>query len=154
MAILARDDYVNYVLKRAPKTEWREVILLVVGELSKASAERTTKLIQRLADLKNDPTPYHHLVLAVELRATPDRLCVEAKVATEIQNRLKGKLESERPVWSKMFGKLTVKSWIEERGKVIEALARSGSGYWTMPHGEPGMDHDSVGRVFWMGGDR
>lgn len=152
LAVLARDDYVDYLLKRTPKTWWREATLLAVGQLSTLSQERTTKIIQRIADLKTEPTPYHNLVLAVEALHDAGPTRVDGKVATEIQARLKRELERERPVWLKMLGKLTVKGWVEERGKVIEALVRSGVGYWSLPYGEPEWITIPAGE-FWMGGD-
>jgi formylglycine-generating enzyme required for sulfatase activity len=149
-AILKRDDCVKYTLKRTPETWWREVILLAVGQLSTDNPERMTKLIQRIADLKTGPTRYHNLVLALEALHNAGTPRLDDKTVKEIKVRLQKKLEGERPTWSKLLGDLTVKGWVEERGKVIEALARSGTGYWSLPYGEPEWITVPAGE-FWMG---
>ena len=50
LAVAAQDDYIGYTLARAHDPWWREVILLEAGFLSTQSKERTTKLIQAIAD--------------------------------------------------------------------------------------------------------
>ena len=66
LAVAARDDYVAYTLGHVPDAWWREVILLEAGYLSTESQERTTRLIRAIADLREEPQPYHNLVLAAE----------------------------------------------------------------------------------------
>ena len=153
LAMIARDDYVEYILQRAPEAGWREVILLAVGQLSAISNERTTKLIQRIADLKAEPAPYHNLVLAIDALRDAGSTRVESKAAVEIQGRVKRILERERPTWAKLFGALTAKGWLEEKGKLIEALARSGAGYWSAQYGEPEWLTISASE-FWMGSEK
>jgi formylglycine-generating enzyme required for sulfatase activity len=153
LAILARDDYIDYTLKRAPDPWWREAILLEVGQLSTKSREQTTQIIQRIAELRPEPAPYHNLVLAVEALRDAGITRVDGRVAAEIQRRVKSKLEQDRPVWSKLLGKLTVRAWVEERGRVVEALVQSGAGYWTLPNGEPEWIKIPAGE-FWMGEGR
>lgn len=150
LAILARDDYIEYILKHVSKTWWRETILLAVGQLSTQSQERTTKLIQRIADLKAWPTPYYNLVLAVEALRDAGPTRVDGEATAEIQMRVKRELELERPVWSKLLDAPLVKDWVEERSQVIEALVRSGTGYWSLPYGEPEWITIPVSE-FWMG---
>ncbi len=151
LALIARDDYVDYALQRSGRAAWREVILLAVGQLSTTSVERTTKLVQRIADYKNEPTLYHNLLLAMEAIRDVGN-AIDRNVAVDIQARLKSKLQAERPAWSKLLGQRAVKSWVEERSRVIETLARSGVGYWTLPYGEPEWVKIPAGE-FWLGSD-
>ncbi|MEZ4558468.1 MAG: hypothetical protein R2854_18910 [Caldilineaceae bacterium] len=51
---------------RTAQAWWREVILLEAGYLSTQGKERTTRLIRFIADQRDEPEPYHNLVLAAE----------------------------------------------------------------------------------------
>ena len=66
LAVADRDDYIAYTLARVPDPWWREVILLEAGYLSTQGKERTTRLIQAIADWTQEPQPYHNLVLAAD----------------------------------------------------------------------------------------
>ena len=57
LAMAARDDYVAYTLTHTADSWWREVILLEAGYLSMRSKERTTRLIQAIADSQREPNP-------------------------------------------------------------------------------------------------
>jgi len=153
LAMLARDDYVEYTLKYVPETWWREAILLEIGQLSTQSRERTTGLIQQIANLNTEPAPYYNLVLALEALRDAGTTRVDSKAATEIQAYLKRELEKDPPNWANMQNKNAVKSLMEARGNAIEALARSGVGYWSLPYGEPEWITISAGE-FWMGEEK
>lgn len=139
---------------------WREVILLAIGQLATQGPTRTTSLVQRIADTKNPTNPYDPLVLAVEgVRDAGNGM--NPQVAAEIQARVKKLLAKDRPAWqrilnqdriswAKQISQTSTKSWVQEKGKLIEALVQSGAGYWTMPYGEPEWITIRAGE-FWMG---
>jgi len=141
---------------------WREVILLAIGQLATQGSQRTTSLVQRIADTKNPTNPYDPLVLAVEgVRDAGNGM--NPQVAAEIQARVKKLLAKDRPAWQRMLNQdriswakqisqTSTKSWVQEKGKLIEALVQSGAGYWTMPYGEPEWIIIPAGE-FWMGSD-
>jgi predicted NACHT family NTPase len=55
VAVAGRDDYVAYTLERAGNPWWREVILLEAGHLSTQSREQTTRLIEAIAERREEP---------------------------------------------------------------------------------------------------
>jgi formylglycine-generating enzyme required for sulfatase activity len=150
LAMAARDDYVAYSLARVPDPWWREVILLEVGYLSTQSKERTTRLIQAIADLKGEPEPYHNLVLASECLRDVGGNRVNGDLEGHVQRRLRKKLDSPPPLLSRWLKGLGPKAWIERRVVAMEALVRAGAGHWTFPYGEPEWIEISAGE-FWMG---
>ncbi len=153
LGIAARDDYVAYTLKRAGDLWWREVILLEVGYLGTQSKEKTTALIRAIAERKREPEPYHNLVLAAEcLRDVGDNR-VQGDLRQEVQRRLRQDLEAPPPLFVRWFRKAGVKNWIEQRAQAMEALVRTGAGFWTMPHGEPEWVKIPAG-TGWMGSRR
>jgi formylglycine-generating enzyme required for sulfatase activity len=152
LAVAGRDDYVAYTLERTGDPWWREVILLEAGHLSTQSRERTTRLIEAIAERKEEPEPYHNLVLAAECLRDVGEGRVEGDVASQVQRRLREALETRPPVWRRLFGKRGTKAWIEQRSVAMEALVRAGAGYWRLPYGEPEWVEIPAGE-FWMGGE-
>ena len=150
LAVAGRDDYVAYTMERMEDPWWREVILLEAGHLSAQSRERTTRLIQAIADRKREPEPYHNLVLAAECLRDVGPGRVEGDLLGVVQRRLRKELESPPPMLSRILRKFGPKGWIEHRGVAMEALARAGAGYWTPPYGEPEWVEVPAGE-FWMG---
>lgn len=150
LGVGARDDYVAYTLQRAPDPWWREVILLEAGYLSTQSTERTTGLIRAIAEQKQEPEPYRNLVLAAECLRDVGASRVGGNLQHEVQQRLRKNLEAPPPILVRWFKKVGVKAWIEQRARAMEALVRTGAGFWTMPYGEPEWVEISAGE-FWMG---
>lgn len=169
-AIAGRDDYVDFTLQRVGDPWWREVILLEAGHLSMESRERTTRLIKAIADCSDEPAPYYNLVLALDCLRDVGSGRVTGNALAEVQRRLRADLEVDlrqeiarrvpRSGWDKLWrqvrgqDRLDVKSIvreiIERRVTVINALVRSGSGYWKPPHGEPEWIEIPAG-AFWLG---
>ncbi|MEW6289700.1 MAG: SUMF1/EgtB/PvdO family nonheme iron enzyme [Thermodesulfobacteriota bacterium] len=152
LAVGSRDDYVLYTSNRAADPWWREVILLEAGYLSIQGRERTTRLIRAIADLKEEPVPYHNLVLAAECLRDVGSSRVQGDLEGEIQRRLRQELETPPPFFSRWFKKWGVGIWIERRASAMEALVRAGAGYWSPPYGEPEWVDIPAGE-FWMGSD-
>ena len=151
LAVLDLPDYESVLLSHTADAGWREVILLAIGQLATQGSKRTTRLIQQIANAKSGPNLYNNLILAVEgIRDAGN--AIDGNVASQIQGRIKLMLEKERPGWSKIMfvGKSSTKSWVQEKGKLIEALVASGAGYWTLPYGEPEWINIPAGE-FWMG---
>ena len=148
LATAARDDYVAYTLARCGDPGWREVILLEAGYLSTQSRERTTHLIRAIAERKDEPEPYHNLVLAAECLRDVGGGRVEGDLEGEVQRRLRAGLETKPSLLPRLFkGRaLTLR-----RVAAAQALARiGGTQYWTLPHGEPEWVEIPAGE-FWMG---
>ncbi len=152
LAVASRDDYVTYTLKRVAEPWWREVILLAAGYLSTQSRERTTRLIQAMADLKEEPEPYHNLVLAADCLRDVGGNRVQGDLPGEVQRRLRQKLETPPPLLSRWFTKIGPKGWLEQRSAAVTALVRIGSGFWTTPYGEPEWLEIPAGE-FWLGSE-
>ena len=151
LAVAARDDYVAYTLGRVADPWWREVILLEAGYLSTQSQERTTRLIRAIADLREEPEPYHNLVLAAECLRDVGSGRVKGNLEAEVQARLRKELDAPPPVWSALVPQSRYESLAASAvGAPIEALARAGAGYWTPPYGEPEWVTIPAGE-FWMG---
>ncbi len=153
LGMAARDDYVAYTLARCGEPWWREAILLQAGYLSTQSRERTTRLVREIAGCKRQPMPYHNLILAAEMLRDVGSSRVEGELEAEVQRQLRRDLEKPRPAWSRLAGKLGTRAWVEQRGAAMEALARAGAGYWTMPYGEPEWVEIPAGE-FWMGSEK
>ena len=153
LAIAARDDYVAYTLKRASDLWWREVILLEAGYLDTQSKEKATALIRAIAEQKQEPEPYHNLMLAAECLRDVGGDRVQGSLQQEIQRRLREDLEAPPPPFVRWFRKAGIKDWIEQRAQAMEALVRTGAGFWTMPHGEPEWVKIPAG-AGWMGSVR
>lgn len=151
LGIAARDDYVAYTLKRVDDLWWREVILLEAGYLGTQSKEKTTVLIRAIAERKQEPEPYHNLVLAAEcLRDVGDNR-VQDNLRQEVQRGLRQDLEAPPPRFVR-WRKAGIKNWIEQRAQAMEALVRAGAGFWTTPYGEPEWVKIPAG-TGWMGSE-
>jgi formylglycine-generating enzyme required for sulfatase activity len=153
LAVAARDDYLDYSLRRAPDPWWREVLLLEAGYLSTQSTERTTRLIRTIAGLpspKDDP--YHSLVLAAECLRDLGASRVQGALEEEVLGQLRREVEAPPPLLARWVKRLGVRGWIEHRSGAMEALVRAGAGFWRSPYGEPEWVHIPEGS-FWMGGE-
>ena len=165
-AVADRPDYVPYTLARLGDSWWREVILLEAGYLSTQGKQRVTSLIQAIIDHKDEPEPYHNLVLAAEALRDVGPARVEGDLWGEVQRRLQR--EFERPlrrsamtkaVWRVLGRRPTQSDAVRRRAAAAEALARIQSGgpgtqpaFWRLPHGEPVWVDIPAGE-FTMGGD-
>jgi formylglycine-generating enzyme required for sulfatase activity len=153
MAIAARDDYVEYVLRNSDKEWWREVILLTAGFLSSMSYERTTKLVRAIAEKKKEPAPYHNLVLASECIRDAGSNRLDAKIEEYVKQQLRKSLDIPQREMNIFERKILGKQkpdWMERRAQAIETLVRAGAGYWYPPYGEPEWITIPAGK-FWMG---
>jgi formylglycine-generating enzyme required for sulfatase activity/energy-coupling factor transporter ATP-binding protein EcfA2 len=153
LAVADRGDYIAYTLARVPDPWWREVILLEAGYLSTQGKERTTQLIQAIANLTQEPALYHNLVLAAECLRDLGAGRVQGNLPADIQQRLRKQLEAPSPALSRWFKNVGTKGWIERRSLAMEALGRAGAGFWTDPYGEPEWITILAGE-FWMGSER
>ena len=148
LEICGRDDYVETLLAHSGAAWWREVILLSAGSLS---PERSAKLIRALADLKKEPQPYHNLVLASEcLRDASGS--ANSELQAIIQQRLYKRLRTPMSALGRVLGRWGLRSWVDQRAEVVQALTRAGGGYWSGPFGEPEWVTIPAGE-FWMGED-
>jgi len=149
-ALAGQDDYVEYTLRFTGDAWWREIILLEAGHLSGDSVARASRLIRAIADHRKEPLPYHNLVLASEcLRDAGDHR-VGAELSNEINTRLDQALKSPPPLATRIFKKWGLRTWIDQRAELVQALARAGKGYWRPPFGEPEWVTIPAGK-FWMG---
>ncbi|MCP5098578.1 MAG: SUMF1/EgtB/PvdO family nonheme iron enzyme [Chloroflexi bacterium] len=159
LAMMAQVDAVNYVLAHTAESWWREAILLAVGHLSMSGKERTTQLIQAIADQQEEPEPYHNLVLAAECLRDAGSSRVQGNLEAEIQQRLQADIEMDleakiakrqpgsrwekwwRGVRGDRFNEEEFRTdWIQRKIAAATALGRL-SGYeqrfWKSPFGEP-----------------
>ncbi len=152
LAVAAKDGYgyMEYTLARLHDKWWREVILLEAGYLSAQSKERTTRLIQAIADSKDKKEPFSNLVLASECARDAGANRVEGSLEKNIHRRLRKGVEKPPPLIVKISKRFGVKGWIEQRGAAMNALVRAGSGYWKPPYGEPEWIEIPAGEC-WMG---
>jgi len=157
LATAARDNYVAYTLARCGDPWWREVILLEAGYLSTQSHERTTHLIRAIAERKDEPEPYHNLVLAAECLRDVGGSRVGGDLEGEVQRRLRQELETQPPrgrlasLQVRFQRGLTLGELARRRAAAAEALARIGGvQYWALPYGEPVWVEILAGE-FWMG---
>jgi len=88
---------VDYTLRCVPDSWWREVILLEAGELSLREKEPVTRLIRAIAGLKEEPQPYHNLVLAAECLRDVGGNRVLGDLEGEVRRRLRQELETLPP---------------------------------------------------------
>lgn len=156
LAVAARDDYVAYSLQRAAAEWWREVLLLEAGYLSTQSKERTTRLIQALADLREEPAPYHNLVLAAQCLRDAGSNRIVGDLETQLRKRLRQELEAPPPhgpfktVQIFLTKGMGPEAWAERRRAAARALSQVGTAsYWSLPFGEPEWVRIPSGE-FWL----
>jgi formylglycine-generating enzyme required for sulfatase activity len=163
-AVADQKDYVDYTLERLGDSWWREVILLEAGYLSTQGKQRVTTLLRAIVDCRDEPEPYHNLVLAAEALRDVGPARVEGDLWGEVQRRLRK--EFERPLRQSALVKTvrrvlgrkpTQSDAVRRRAVAAEALARIESGqpgtqpaFWRLPHGEPVWVDVPAGE-FWMG---
>ncbi|MFN2120414.1 MAG: hypothetical protein ACK2T0_08500 [Anaerolineales bacterium] len=94
-------------------------------------------MIQAIANLRKEPESYHNLVLAADCLRDVGANRVEGSLAEDVRQRLRKELESPPPLLSRWFKGFGARAWIERRSQAMDALVRAGSGYWTVPYGEP-----------------
>ncbi len=152
LAITAQDDYIAATLRHSADGWWREVILLAAGHLSMTSRTRTTQLIQAIAKQRDEPEPYHNLVLAAECLRDVGSGRVQGDLQTWVLSRLRQGVETPRPLAARWWRRLDSKEWITRRSKAMEALVALDAAFWTLPYGEPEWVAIPAGE-FWMGGD-
>jgi formylglycine-generating enzyme required for sulfatase activity len=177
-AVADRANYIPYTLARLGDSWWREVILLEAGYLSTQGKRRVTALIQAIMDCREEPQPYHNLVLAAEVLRDVGPARVEGDLWGEVRRRIQrdvdrgslvlvakflGRLRTT-PVFRRMydFVRPHLPSGLSpaifrmiavdrvRRSAAAKALARIGGAYWTEPHGEPEWIEVPAGE-FWMG---
>jgi formylglycine-generating enzyme required for sulfatase activity/energy-coupling factor transporter ATP-binding protein EcfA2 len=147
LAVAGRDDYVAYTLDHVGDPWWREVILLEAGHLSTQSRERTTRLIQAIANRRREPEPYHNLVLAADCLRDVGEGRVEGRLLVVIRQQLRQVMES-RSLLSRVFRGVR-----QRRVAAAKALAKVGNReYWNLPYGEPEWVEIPTGE-FWMGSE-
>ena len=144
VAVADREDYLVYTLARSGQEWWREVILLEAGYLSTQGKSRTTRLIRAIAEKKDEPEPYHNLVLAAECLRDVGETRVEGNLRQEIVSRLQKELDT--PTGNGFLGNLKA---LASRGMTAETLTRrriaaanalgriQAARYWSLPYGEP-----------------
>ena len=159
LAIADRQDFVAYTLARVPDPWWREVILLEAGHLSMGGRERPTRLIRAIADLREEPEPYHNLVLAAECLRDVGAGRVQGDLEQSIGRKLRLELETRPPkgplasVQTLLTRGMTARALTERRIAAVGALARIGGvRFWSLPYGEPEWVTIPAGE-FWMGSD-
>ena len=153
-AVADRADNVAYTLVRMRDSWWREVVLLEAGYLSTQGKRRATELIRALMEHKEEPEPYHNLVLAAEAVRDVGQARTEGDLAGEIQGRLRKAFETPLKKGSDLAAQ------VQRRAVAAEALGKIESGgygaqpaFWTLPYGEP-VWVEIPASEFWMGGER
>ncbi len=150
-AIADREDNVMYTLKRMGDSWWREVVLLEAGCLSTQGKRRATELIRAMMEYRQEPEPYHNLILAAEAVRDVGQVRTEGDLAGEIQTRLRKTFETP------LRKGADLKTLMQRRAAAAEALGKIESGgydaqpaFWTLPYGEPVWVEIPAGE-FWMG---
>ena len=137
LAVAEKETYVSYTLGRVPDRWWREVILLEAGHLSTQGKSRATRLIRAIADCKEEPEPFHNLVLAAECLRDAGANRVEGNLSKTVRTRLRKGVEKPPPIFTRVIRRFGAKGWVEHRSAAMNALVRIGAGFWSMPWGEP-----------------
>ncbi len=157
-ALAWRDDHVAMSLAHSGDPWWREVILLEAGILGGEDKDKTTRLIRAIADAREEPEPYHNLVLAAECIRDTGSGRVVGDIETVLHRRLRAELEAPaaRGLLGGMRSLLTrgvsAETAARRRLAAAEALGKiGGSRFWKPPHGEPDWITIPAGE-FIMGG--
>lgn len=151
-ALADRKDVLGYTLKRLPDPWWREVILLVAGYLSTQGKRRVTEYIQAVmdADRRNEPEPFHHLLLAAE--------CLYDVGPARVEGDLLGKARAQLQKQADAPFKKGDRQAVLTKVLATNALTRIESGqvvnrFWKLPWGEPEWVTIPAGE-FWMGSEK
>lgn len=154
-AVADREDNVAFTLARLGDSWWREVVLLEAGYLSTQGKRRATELIRAIMEHKEEPEPYHNLVLAAEAVRDVGQARTEGDLAGEIQARLRKAFKTPLRKGSKV----ALTAQVQRRAAAAEALGKIESGgygaqpaFWTLPYGEPVWVEIPAGQ-FWMGSE-
>jgi len=149
-ALADKESALEFTIKYLPDPWWREVILLQAGYLSTQGKRRVSKLINAImnADVKTEPEPHHHLLMASECLFDVGAARVEGDLLGEARTRLKK--YADAPIQKD-------KNLVLQKVTAMNALARIDSGkfasqYWKAPYGEPDWVTIPAGK-FWMGKD-
>jgi len=149
-----REDLIEYTLNRLPDVWWREVILLEAGFLSTQGKRRVTELIRAImnADVKTEPEPCHHLVLAAECLFDVGQARVEGDLLGEVKAKLQKEADAPFKKGNRdlILRKVVATSAL---GRIESGTLSSAGKYWKLPHGEPEWVTVPAGE-FWMGSDR
>jgi formylglycine-generating enzyme required for sulfatase activity/energy-coupling factor transporter ATP-binding protein EcfA2 len=165
-AVADRKDYIDYTLKRIADSWWREVVLLMAGYLSTQGRQRATDLIRAVMDHKEEPEPYHNLVLAADCLRDVGQVRVTGDLWQQVKIRLKTAFElplRKTGVIGRVLQTIRVQPTIDQvlqgRALAAEALARIDSNtpgtrpaFWRLPRGEPVWVEVPAGK-FYMGED-
>ncbi|MCB9150924.1 MAG: SUMF1/EgtB/PvdO family nonheme iron enzyme [Caldilineaceae bacterium] len=159
LAVAGEDDYIGYTRARLASPWWREVILLAAGHLSTQSKSKTTRLIQAIAETKEEPEPYHNLILAAECLRDVGGSRVEGNLEHVVERKLRRELETPAPqgrmaaIWARVQRGMSPAALTQRRVAAAQALGRiGGDQYWSPPFGEPEWVQIAAGE-FWMGDD-
>jgi len=95
-AVAGREDYIEYALARAGDAWWREVLLLAAGYLSTQGKGRVTAFVRALMEHREEPEPYHNLVLAAEALRDVGRARVEGDLWGQVTHQLLRDMADER----------------------------------------------------------
>lgn len=160
-AIAAGEHFEAYALPHTGEESWREVILLLAGCLTaNNSTARPAHLIQAIMQKKQEPAPYHNLVLAAECLRDVGSGNVDGHLEDDLRKELQHELDMpvERgrlaAVTTLLKRGMTKQATIERRIAAAEALGQvGGHQYWSWPHGEPDWVDIPAGE-FWMGSEK
>jgi len=165
-AVADSPDYIAYTLARLGDSWWREVVLLEAGYLGTQGKRRVTALVEAIMNHKEEPEPYHNLVLAAEALRDVGPARVEGDLWGQVQGRLHREFEQPlsqsavmKRVWQVLGRKPSQSDAVRRRAAAAQALARIESGrpgtqpaFWQLPYGEP-VWMDVPAGEFWMGGE-
>ena len=137
-AVAGREDYIEYALARAGDAWWREVLLLTAGYLSTQGKARVTAFVRALMEHKEEPEPYHNLVLAAEALRDVGQARLEGDLWGQVTQRLLRDMADE-------------KAPVLRRVAAGNALGRVGDPRFEGRCLEPELITVPAGE-FWMGG--
>jgi len=137
-AVADREDNVAYTLARLGDSWWREVVLLEAGYLSTQGKRRATELIRAIMEHKEEPEPYHNLVLAAEAVRDVGQARTEGDLAGEIQTRLRKTFETP------LRKGADLKTLVQRRAAAAEALGKIERSGWRFRRASSGWEVNST----------